>query len=41
MEKKILNILKNALYIVAIVSASTPSQMGLYQPQIPKKIQQK
>lgn len=38
MKKKLLKMFMNALYIVAVVSASTPSQMGLYEPKIPEKL---
>ena len=36
MKKQILKLLSKGLFAVACLSASTPSQMGLYQPECPK-----
>jgi cyclic lactone autoinducer peptide len=38
MKKNFLNILKITIFTIAVISANTPSQMGLFQPKIPKKL---
>ncbi len=39
MKKKFLNIVKIAIFAIAVMGANTPSQMGLFQPRIPKKLE--
>lgn len=38
MKKLILNLVSNGLFAVALLAATTPSQMGLYQPECPKSM---
>lgn len=38
MKKKILKFIQVVVLFVATISAMTPSQMGLYQPDCPKKL---
>lgn len=38
MKKKILKFVQIAVLLVATMSAVTPSQMGMYQPECPKKL---
>lgn len=39
--KKYLKIMASWLYSIAVVSSATPSQLGAYQPESPKKLQKK
>lgn len=38
MKKKILKFIQITVLLIAIMSAVTPSQMGMYQPECPKKL---
>lgn len=37
-EKKILKLVQTLILFVAVFSANTPSQGGMYQPESPKKL---
>lgn len=38
MKKQILKLLSKGLFAVAFLAATTPSQVGLYQPECPKSM---
>lgn len=38
MKNKFLKLIQKFLFTVAIFSAITPSQMSMYQPEVPEKL---
>lgn len=38
MKNKIFNSIKIIIFSISIISVKTPSQIGLYQPNIPKQL---